>query len=73
MGDSPRMEALMMIMLLMLLACLAAWMTVAHMLRAAGPALIDAMCGVQGGGWMPSAGFAGRPTSRSASRAFTRL
>ena len=58
-----------MIMLVMLLACLAAWMLVAHMLRAAGPALIDAMCGVQGGGWMPSTGLAGRPASRAFTRA----
>jgi hypothetical protein len=61
-----------MIMLMMLLACLAAWTLVARMLRSAGPALIDALCGVQGGGWMPSAGLAARPASRSASRAFIR-
>lgn len=56
-------------MLLMLLACVAAWMLVARMLGDAGPALADALCGVQTGGWMPSAAPAGRVPSLPFTRA----
>lgn len=62
-----------MMMLLMLLACVAIWALVALMLGDARVRLLDALCGVQTGGWMPSASpvcaTAGRP---AASRAFTR-
>jgi hypothetical protein len=60
-----------MTMLLMLMACMAAWALVALMLGDARLALIDALRGqpVQGGGWMPSS----RAIVRVApSRAFTR-
>ncbi len=46
-----------MTMMLMLLACSAAWALVVVMLGDARPVLINALRGqpVQGGGWMPSA------------------
>lgn len=63
-----------MMMLLMLLACVAIWALVALMLGDARVLLLDALCGVQTGGWMPSAspvcGTGGRPaTSRACTRA----
>lgn len=62
-----------MTMMLMLLACAAAWALVALMLGQARFDLIDALRGqpVQGGGWMPST--ARLPAARAMpSRAFNR-
>ena len=65
-----------MTMMLMLLACLAAWSLVVLMLGDARHALIGAMRGlpVQGGGWMPSPEAAARKSASrpAASRAFSR-
>ncbi len=60
-----------MMMLVMMTACVTTWGLVARMLGKARPLLVDALCGVQGGGWMPSAGFATRtvPPSRALTRA----
>ena len=69
-GDTP------MTMMLMLLACMAAWALVALMLGDARLVLIDAMRGqpVQGGGWMPSSVAVARKSvpRPAASRAFSR-
>ena len=56
-----------MMMLLVMLACTATWAMVGLMLGDARLRLIDALCGVQTGGWMPS------PLRRTvAPRAFSR-
>jgi hypothetical protein len=60
-------------MMLMLLACVAIWALVALMLGDARVRLLDALCGVQTGGWMPSASPVGAAARRPApSRDFTR-
>jgi hypothetical protein len=63
-----------MTMLLMLMACMAAWALVALMLGDARLVLIDALRGqpVQGGGWMPSGSSARAMVRLAPSRAFTR-
>lgn len=63
-----------MTMLLMLLACVAAWALVALMLGDARLMLIEALRGqpVQGGGWMPSVSPARAMVRLAPSRAFTR-
>jgi hypothetical protein len=64
----------MMTMLLMLLACVAAWALVGLMLSDARLALVDALRGqpVQGGGWMPSSALLVRSSIVRPVRALTR-
>lgn len=64
----------MMTMLLMLLACVAAWALVGLMLGDARLALVDALRGqpVQGGGWMPSSALSVRSSIVRPVRALTR-
>jgi hypothetical protein len=61
-------------MMLMLLACVAAWALVGLMLGDARLALADALRGhpVQGGGWMPSSALLARSAPARPPRAFTR-
>jgi hypothetical protein len=63
-----------MMMLLMLLACAAAWTLVGLMLGDARLQLLDALRGqpVQGGGWMPSSALLAPSIDARPARAFTR-
>lgn len=55
--------------MLLMLACLAIWALVGLMLGDARLTLINALCGVQTGGWMPSGSVARLAPSRALTRA----